>query len=214
MRINEVDPSTSSTDEKILQVQKECSDIIKVYKTSRKRLSHGTDDVGEILYGVTRDNREPHHTPIEIQKNVDEKLAAMGFTALRSNSLFCSVGWTDTEYGDNTYDVFPGNGFTYSPLVEDLSLFWRLLGEDEFGDDDDTDEYGVPRKRVRGEKYTWQAAMKMTPQEFVKLYKFRNTNIRAALKSDAEVLIRGKFYLVNPDLTDKVMGSALARRGY
>lgn len=183
MRLFEI----QNTDELCRTIQNDCSEIIHIYRETNSRLTHDTQRSGKILFGTTQ-NRLPRHTPLRLQKNIDQKLQAMGFIAVRGNSLFCSTGGNSFKYGENRYTVFPVNGFqfTYSPNIRDLTMeLWS-----EQSDDEDVDVV--------------DNIMNMTPKEFVDYYEYTNKNILDGLNADCEIMIAGSYYLVDQNLAEKI----------
>lgn len=67
-------------------------------------------------------NRPPKDNQVEIQKRYDQNLKMAGFTALRSNSIFCTGDESNAGNYGEVYAIFPINGFsfTWSALIDDF----------------------------------------------------------------------------------------------
>jgi len=104
---------------------KNCSESLDAFQTAGAPLLRGLHGVaGLVFVGQSRTDgsRRPVDVPIDIQRAFDKKLSAAGFTALRSNSIFCSSSIAVAENYGVPYVIFPINGFTYawSSLTEDF----------------------------------------------------------------------------------------------
>ncbi len=188
MLINEVINKNSI----INTIQTKCSDILSVYQKNQVYLYHGgkLGDTPQMF--KTEKKRIPKDTPENIQKFVDQLLKKAGFTALRSNSLFCT-GDINEAWGYGSYNapyiIFPFNGFqfTWSKIINDFTLYFGLT--DMFI----ANEYFA---LVNGIPKPTKTLTDMTPKQFISKFKFSNTNITAAIKSKQEILISGKFIAV------------------
>ena len=89
-----------------------------------------------ILLGKSWDKRKPMDTPIVNQNMLDKKLKDAGFSALRSNSIFCT---SDISFAGNysygyIYVIFQVDGFSYmwSSYIHDFYyqfVFWKNVGK-------------------------------------------------------------------------------------
>ncbi len=132
MKINEVQfPVKKNTNlEKAVElIKNKCSEFLPIYKKYgplyRGIENNKFDKMPEIFIANSPTNRTPMSMSATFQNIIDKKLKKVGFTALRNNSIFCSVDRsTAFEYGyDNgMYIIFPYNGFsfTYSAKIHDL----------------------------------------------------------------------------------------------
>ena len=67
-----------------------CSQFLKSIKKANKFLYRGTYNSSNVFMGNPRKDRKPSDTNIFVQKDIDTLLTIGGFTALRSNSIFCT----------------------------------------------------------------------------------------------------------------------------
>lgn len=202
MKLSEI--ATSDDRELIQTIQSQCQIALTAYKTTNQFLFHKTKNRGASFFMTTQPGRRPINTPISLQKNIDKKLQTMGFKALRGNSLFCSVGMSDEEYGGGDfgiidYIIFPVNGFnfTWSSQLSDLTIDINYI------DAETRKEQNEIARSIRD----------MTPQQFVSNFDFHNDDFMGALQTDIEprehtrskrtrhpeVLIQGSLYGVDSD---------------
>lgn len=142
--------------------------------------------VGEFLYrgsinkdftafkGISRNNRRPLSTNARHQVLIDEMLSQSGFTALRSNSIYCTSSAFEASYYSKsvgaTYMIFPIDGFkyTWSEYSGDLYALmnaadYRMLENREF-------------------------------DKFMEKFKFRKTGLNIAIQEGHEVMVHGQYY--------------------
>jgi hypothetical protein len=116
-------------------VEKECSQFITAAKNAKNFLYRGIEDSKyEAFVGKPFSNRRPLDSSEDFQEKIDNALIAMGFKALRRNSIFTSGDISQaSDYGDGVFLIFPKNGFnfTWSTSVRDLHSEY-----DEYDDDD------------------------------------------------------------------------------
>lgn len=178
MRIDEIEPGEKNeiTHEKLehyyVLIETNCSEVLEAIKWAGSFLYRGTKKGTLPAYhGRSRNNRRTAATLPDYQVEIDKQFLANGFTAIRSNSIYCTGFikqaniYTGRE-GDNgaIYMVFPLNGFsfTWSPKVQDLfSDMRRDMAIDE---------------------------------RFVPYYEYQDTNLPAAIASDNEIMIHGEYY--------------------
>lgn len=159
-------------------VQTECSDAWNAYDTHSMFLYRGIQSMKDsemvMFHGKTRNNRRPAATKNAISEAIDGNLIAMGFTAIRSNSIFCSSHITDAASYGKAYIIFPKNGFqfTWSPKVADL--FIELASSDV--------------------NYTAKMIRDMTAEEFQDAFGYTNVGFGEALESYNEIMISGEYY--------------------
>lgn len=120
----------NSTDALMTLLNKECSEIINLYRSNKKFLYRGVSDSYNkpVFFLKPRDDRNSL-TDNTAQEIIDNYLKSKKFVALRSNSFFCTSDYhTASGYGES-YIIFPKNGFkyTYSPkswdLVDDIDFY-------------------------------------------------------------------------------------------
>lgn len=159
-----------------------CSDIIKIYNNDCKNgdfLFRGIIDAKSyILLGKSRDDRKPMDTSMAVQQIVDSSLAASGFKALRSNSIFCTGNLFAAEnYGD-LFIIFPVNGFSYtwSPKVRDLF--------------DEVSLFDINKPNFN----------------FAEQYKYKNSvGLADAIRMGYEILISGSYVALDYNQHDRII---------
>jgi hypothetical protein len=119
----EFHPSNTEEPQSFTTFLTNCSESIAAMREAKSFLYRGIKSTkGDIFLGRPRANRNAVDTKGSIQKEVDKFYTAAGFTALRSNSIFCCGDInTAISYGD-PYIIFPINGFafTWSPKIYDF----------------------------------------------------------------------------------------------
>jgi hypothetical protein len=195
-------------------IKANCSDILKVYQKTNPIFLYrgigGDDDqddtpLKKIIRGNSPIDREPLSTDPRISELLDTTLTKAGFSAIRSNSIFC-VGneYTASNYGD-VYVIFPVNGFTYSwcataeDLTSDYELEYGFWGNYYKSHDPNDLAEGFVRDLVT-----------LPPKSFVKKYQFiSNRDIITAIKTGKEVLIHGKYVAIsvgNENILAQILG--------
>ena len=153
------------------RLQRDCSDFISSMDGRPLYRGFTSSNLPKSFITTTRDNRVPKNMPLVAQQQIDSALSAEGFTALRSNSIFCSGGRGLAESYGALYYIFPINGFsfTWSRMTGDL---WRH------------------RNSIRYELDKGSA-------QFVEYFKFSNTDMGDAIKSYNEIYIHGRYIALN-----------------
>ncbi len=173
-------------------IQKNCSTILDCYKqTNPKILYSGIKrEKSPYFFEKSPINRQPKDVDPEIQTIVDSKLKVTGFTALRSNSIFCSSYSLQCRNYGHIYIIFPinGFGFTWSPAINDMYRS-KMTGI-----------------QIGSTNYSHQS-LSFDPEVFVKFWKFDHMDLIGAIKSGNEVLIHGNYIAVEPntELADKLL---------
>lgn len=120
-------------------LEKNCSEILKVYKSAGKFLYRGVKagNVATIKARV-RTDRKPRYLHPKLQELADEVAKEMGAKALRGNSLFCSTKEDIAGTWGDAYIVFPRNGFevTFFEGMKDDYMYSLLAYDVGLGDDD------------------------------------------------------------------------------
>lgn len=151
-------------------VKEHCSDFLKDAKQAGEFLYHGDSTKSEnIFLAKTKEGRRTLNTRSDLQVNFDDAARRQGFTALRSNSLFCVSDKIFAGTYGKVYMVFPLNGFSYtwSPKISD---FYNKF-------------YGIYNRPVNVD---WD--------KFIVDNSYTNTDMVTALKSiEKEILINGQF---------------------
>jgi len=181
MKIFEViDPLNFNSIKEFIEIN--CSDILKFYKETGNMLYRGIKNNKPYLINNPVKYRTPVDTPVNIQYIVDVKLEAAGFTALRSNSIFCFGNSYNPKFYGRVYMVFPFNGFSYT---------WSLKIKDLY--DDYASVSMFSGKAIKDME-------NMSPKEVVDIFDFVSTNLKTACNTPNEILIHGKCLLVNAEL--------------
>jgi hypothetical protein len=206
MKINEIEQGERQSVpyygmERIIDTLKaECSDSLDAMRSVGKFLYRGVKvggaNVGSvwkprhlqgnsptIFKSSSRDNRRPMDTPNQIQNMIDGALREYGFTALRSNSIFCS-GYKAAaiNYGV-PYLIFPVDGFDFTWSKRFVDLYSDVV-DSIMGDDDNREKF------FRQFEYD--------PGEWVfDIAKYNNAGFSSALESNHEIMIRGEYYAIH-----------------
>ncbi len=159
--------------------------INKNSTTKNKFLWHGwRKNMPEIFQSESVKYREPRGTSLKNQQLVDTGLQKLGFTALRSNSLYC-IGSFDLanqfikENLEVPHAIFPLEGYEFTWVSKPIigiygskSNWWKmsLFAEDALND------------------------------KIFKNLGFSNKNIGLAINSQTEILIKGKFISVSKNV--------------
>jgi hypothetical protein len=125
----EFTPSNTNSKYSYSKFLSDCSESIAAMQQSRSFLYRGmTDNMPDIFIGRPWGKRKPKDTSTDVQKEIDKLFKLAGFTALRSNSIFCSGSIGQARDYGNPYIIFPINGFsfTWSPKMYDL---YHQLGD-------------------------------------------------------------------------------------
>jgi hypothetical protein len=164
-------------------IERDCSDALYAMKKTGKLLYRGIKGHQlDIFHGKSRNYRQPLDSYENTQKNIDFYLRNSGFTALRSNSIFCTSGHAAGGYG-TTYLIFPIDGFdfTWSEIIGDLV-------------------------------YSKLATLRGDDPNLVSNYKFKKTNFVGALNSGNEIYIHGEYYAcsvtsIGNEIFDKIFSN-------
>jgi hypothetical protein len=139
MKINEIDlepgqkqrfdPSNTDYERSFDKFLLDCSDSIAAMRQAKQLLYRGIKTkVPDIFVGIPRQDRSPLDTPKGHNEQINTLMSKAGFTAIRTNSIFCSGSvWETGMYGKN-YIIFPKNGFdfTWSTKIDDLTRYLSL----------------------------------------------------------------------------------------
>ncbi len=201
MLINEVYKKFQFVDYKKLipYIQKNCSDILKIYRKADDILLRGVDYSSNAFKSSSPTNRTPLDTDTNFQRLIDNKLKEAGFSALRSNSIFCTGSQGQAINYGYTYLIFPINGFTYTWCpTDDLtneydlnSSIWNLAYIYYQNKNLETHI----SKNV-GLQFFYDLKI-LSPQQFIKKYHFNNKHLLTALNEKYEVYIHGKYVAIN-----------------
>jgi hypothetical protein len=113
-------------------VEQNCSEALSAMKATKKFLYRGVKYAQHsAFHGKSRENRNTLDTSERSQRSIDFLLKHSGFTALRSNSIFCTSSSSFAGGYGLTYLIFPINGFafTWAKRIRDLA-FSEIQGDD------------------------------------------------------------------------------------
>lgn len=195
MRLYEIEPGYKQelivTDENknaIFQaIKRDCSDFVHSMQQANNFLYRGVDNfTPDAFIGMSRENRKPLGSTESAQEIIDIFLKVAKFTALRSNSVFCTGRLsTSIEYGTSVI-VFPFNNstFTWSPKIYDLFTFIKSSSNSSV---------------LKSLKFLAMNANKNENQiiEKIKNLGFTDKSFSSALTSKNEIMVHGKYYAFN-----------------
>lgn len=104
-------------------IEKECSQILNVYKQANTFLFRGMHSKDDFIKKTPRTDRIPKDMDNDNHEEIDEYFKKHFGWGGRSEGVFCSSRFsTAGGYGDSVYIIFPSNGFKFlwSDEVEDL----------------------------------------------------------------------------------------------
>ena len=168
-------------------LQKECSDIIKVYNESKKFLYRGFKSGRSNNFyfkGHARKDRLPLDTSIKVHKAIDKVLVDLDIPVLRSNSYFVIADKEKAHFYGKTYIIFPINGYDYlwfknsSDLFKVTNLISIALSLSK------TESFKRIKEIILNEKPTL------------------NQDMPEAIKKVHEVMFTGSYYAVYPPYFD------------
>jgi hypothetical protein len=126
-------------------LEKECSEIMSIYKNTNERLYHGStiinsqnkNEIDSAEYGFKRirTDRRPRDTKKYFHNFFNYMCEYMGFKTNRSNSVFSSLDIRSASfYGDNVYIIYPKNGFNFlwSSQIYDFTTQFNTLFDINF----------------------------------------------------------------------------------
>jgi hypothetical protein len=114
-------------------IEKNCSEIMKIYHNLNKSDSHGSSFLyrgvsssKDAIFGKPFENRKPKDSNALLSKYLNRLMEIEGFEARRDNSIFAVShrGHASQYANPDIYIIFPVDGFkfTWSPKEEDLVL--------------------------------------------------------------------------------------------
>ena len=189
-------------------IQRDCTDAIAIMKHQKAFIYRGVNGSPNAFVSRSRENRRSL-TYAYGQSVLDKILVAAGFTAIRSNSIFCSADSSVASTYGNLYFIFPKNGFEYSwsskfrdsislthkiedklgnvnTSITDDESFLRLLGAKSQGDQSDS----------LSELFRIATTDANAAKRFCKLAGYTNSHLDLGLESHHEIMIRGEYYAI------------------
>jgi hypothetical protein len=187
MRIYEIDTDLHPGEKRDIETQQEekyieliqtnCSEALAVMQKSGFLYRGVTDAPAKAFKGRSREDRNSLSSMDQMQAIFDEAMKLYGFSALRSNSIFCSGSSVQAGCYGETYIIFPINGF---------NMLWSNKFKDMIGD-----AYHIQSTLARAMNSTDKMG---AIQWFVRSYQFSDTNFGEAIKSGKEIMINGSYY--------------------
>ena len=156
-------------------IQENCKESLAAMRAGKEFLYRGSANKDfKAFKGASRENRRPLSTKAHYQVLLDEMLTQYGFTAIRSNSIYCTSNISEADYYSKsvgtTYMIFPIDGFkfTWSEYSGDL---YALMNAADYRTLDD-------RRFV----------------DFMDKFKFVKTRLNIAIQDGHEVMVHGQYY--------------------
>jgi hypothetical protein len=141
MKINDFEKSISL---RLLEIEEDvindilsnCSNSIKVFKEYNELLFSGMVNRGTYFTFIDHSpiHRRPRGMSIDEQEYIDECLTLAGFSALRSNSIFCISDYSQAKNFGDAFIIIPINGFSFTGINSRRYLNYVSL-PDISGDD-------------------------------------------------------------------------------
>lgn len=192
-------------------IQKNCSEVLGVYKQTKERLFRGETGWSNITVSLskTRNYRESKGATPAQRYLLNRCLELTGFTATRDNSIFCTPNVSTAERWGQIFIIFPVDGFgcTWSPQIDDVGMFFMSVRHTV---DADLQEKGVVN--VSPNIYNFfsgpnadveTVASNLTPKLAAKIVNglgFQNGNLLNAVKTVySEIAISGTYFSVDGD---------------
>lgn len=174
MRLNEI--SSLGYDDLITGVVSECSESIAIFRKLDQFIYRGINyPKNDCGWATSPVNRFPVSSGKWFQRVFDQQLKASGFTALRSNSIFCSALQAQASHYGDLFIIIPCDGFstTYSNAIYDL-----YVGTYEIHDDNNA-LFDLEH---------------MPPGEFVRKFQMRKDDLEGAMLVEHEIYVHGNYY--------------------
>lgn len=209
-----------------------CSEYLQYAKSAGERvLYRGSGNYGGYFRGNTLQNRQPKDSNKYMTKVWDHLLRSLGFTAIRSNSIFCTSDRAHAEgFGNKLYCIFPINGFkyTYSPFIYDIVIdnWTKIMPENLehmiYNEYTKEGKMGFPygdfsnstsKEFLQGLKELIPSSEKIqnltvkdliNPEGFQERYEFKNTDLDEGIGKGNEILISGQYYAIDYMLIDRI----------
>lgn len=128
-----IDNPNEIEQQKIIDIlEKECSEIIRIYRKSKRFFYRGIRSNFVFLKKQYPRKRKPMNIDNLISQLVDSALDDIGMNAKRENSVFVTSSQSQALSYGNLYLFFPKNNFsfTYSKKINDLFLDLKKIYND------------------------------------------------------------------------------------
>ena len=149
-----------------------CSDSIAACKNGSRFMYRGFNSGQPIVRGRSWNNRIPVDSDDKLSKHFDDMLKALGFKALRSNSIFVTSAFRTAKYFGTPYIVFPINGFDYT-----YTAFMDLT-------------FNPESRGTLGNEWMDSNDPKVFYQDFYP----KNKDLAVAINEGVEICIHGQYY--------------------
>ena len=105
-------------------IKPNCKQILQANLLASRLLYRGFNSNEPVIRGRSHDRRTPLDSSSVTTQEFDRRLAALGFKALRSNSVFCTGNVERAKEFGKPYIIFPIDGFDFTYCVDkyDVSL--------------------------------------------------------------------------------------------
>lgn len=183
----------------IAYIKENCQEFMKILDQVPGFMYHGAYSASsDYFIGNPHVDRRVQLTRPEFQVAIDNNLKKAGFTALRSNSIFCTGSKNKARGFGKVYKIFPLDGFSYtwSPKLYDMTT--DLLLSD------------YTYKKYQAKELSHSMVEKITsfindidnlnPAEFVNKYGFKDTDLVRAVFGQQEIYIHGKYLAVDDEV--------------
>lgn len=109
-------------------IEKNCGEFLTAARAANKLLFRGqSDSEHPVFVGYPRENRRPKDSSAEAQQLFDQYLSALGFKALRSNSIFTSSDDIQAGNYGTVYAIFPKDGFSFTWSTKETDLVMHSI---------------------------------------------------------------------------------------
>ena len=169
-------------------IRSKCSDIIEIYKHTKKCLWRGINSEKRFIKGNPPQNRRPMSMDANTSSILDDCLIDAGFTALRQNSIFCCGDINNSGNYGVLFIVFPYNGFDFT-YGNTHDIFWDFTTN-------------ITDKEI----------VNLSPEQIIKRFGFRNVNLAKGLRDEVEIYIHGPYIALNMQSTGSEQNRAIVQQ--
>lgn len=161
-------------------IKKNCSEILNVYKKTKKIFYRGIPKYNIFKKIVPKTNRKPLNTPIKLHKFIDSILFERFHWKPRSEGIFATSNYMVAAAYGNPYIFIPLNGykFVYNKDVVDLYKSFKTLYISDTNIINDIN-------KIKNDVYV----LKM-------LNDYTNKNLRLAIINDVEIMFKCSAYYI------------------
>lgn len=161
-------------------IKPNCKEALRYCYRSGDLMFRGFNGTQPIIRGRSFENRRPLSSDPVMTQEFDKRLAALGFKALRKNSIFVTSNSIMASDFGKPYIIFPIDGFDYTYCVGHNDL--NLGGHD----------------MMITPNYDWLDTEDL--RAFKDEFQPYNTHLEVALKKGYEIYIHGQYYALRHDL--------------